>query len=66
MLLACDGLWDVMSAEAAFEYLHSHAAADSPQRAVHELVQAAEVEYHSQDNITAVYVRLSSPTAAKA
>ena len=22
LILACDGLWDVLSAEAAFEYLH--------------------------------------------
>ena len=40
LLLACDGLWDVLSGEEAFEYLHSHGAAESPQRAVSLLVQA--------------------------
>ena len=61
LLLACDGLWDVLTPEAAFEYLHAHGAADNPQRAVQELVRAADEEYHSSDNITAVYVRLAAP-----
>jgi serine/threonine protein phosphatase PrpC len=60
LLLACDGLWDVLSGEAAFEYLHSHGAAESPQRAVSLLVQAADEQFNSLDNITACYVRLST------
>ena len=54
-------MWDVLGPEAAFEYLHAHGGAESPQKAVHLLVQAADEQFHSQDNITAVYVRLSSP-----
>ena len=61
LLLACDGLWDVLSPESAFGYLHAHGAADHPQAAAQRLVQAAEEEFHSADNITCVYVRLSSP-----
>ena len=85
LLLACDGLWDVLSGEEAFEYLHSHGAAESPQRAVSLrvqarllplmtcragecspqrvlslLVQAADEQFNSLDNITACYVRLST------
>ena len=61
LLLACDGLWDVLTPEAAFEYLHTHGGAENPQRAVQQLVTAADEEFHSADNITAIYVRLSSP-----
>jgi serine/threonine protein phosphatase PrpC len=61
LLLACDGLWDVMTAEAAFAFLHSHSVDVEPRKAVHQLVTAADEEYHSMDNVTAVYVRLASP-----
>ena len=61
LLLACDGLWDVLTPEAAFSYLHGHGAAESPMRAVGLLTQHADEELHSSDNITAVYIRLSSP-----
>ena len=61
LLLACDGLWEVLTAEEAFEYLHSHGGAASPQQAVQQLVQAADEEFRSTDNITAVYVPLSAP-----
>ena len=60
LLLACDGLWEGMTAEMAFDFLHSHGAADNPQRAVALLTQAAEERFHSTDNITAVYVRLQN------
>ena len=62
LLLACDGLWDVLTPDASYDYLRSHGGAASPERAVHQLAQAAEEEYGSLDNITAVYVRLSAPT----
>ena len=62
LLLACDGLWDVMTAETAFGFLHSHGGAEQPQRAVAQLVQAADEQYHSLDNITAMYVRVSAPS----
>ena len=58
LLLACDGLWDVMSPEEAFRLLARSDAAASPQRAVEQLVRAAEVDFSSGDNITAVYARL--------
>jgi len=60
LLIACDGLWDVMSAEVAFQLLHSHGSESTPQQAVSQLVQAAEEVFHSTDNITALYVRMSS------
>ena len=60
LLLACDGLWDVMTPEMAFEFLHSHGGLENPTRACQLLCQAADEEYHSADNISAVYVRLSS------
>lgn len=60
LLLACDGLWDVLSGEGAFDYLHAHGASDNPQRAVSQLVQAADEQFNSLDNITACYVRLST------
>ena len=60
LLLACDGLWDVMTGDGAFEFLHSHGGSDNPQRAVAQLVQAADEQFNSLDNITACYVRLSS------
>ena len=62
LLLACDGLWDVLTPEAAFGFLHSHGSAEQPQRAVAQLVQAADETYNSLDNITACYVRLSAPS----
>ena len=45
------------SQEAAFDFLHEH---EISQRlgAVQQLVAAAEEQYHSTDNITAMYVRL--------
>lgn len=58
LLLACDGLWDVLSPEDAFRLLAKSDAATSPQRALDALVKAAEVEFSSGDNITAVYARL--------
>ena len=61
LLLACDGLWDVLSGEKAFDFLHTHGASENPQRAVAQLCQAAEEQLHSQDNISAVYVRLEAP-----
>ena len=60
-MLACDGLWDVMSAEMAFDFLHANGAETDAERAVHLLAEAAEEEYNSLDNITAVYVRMASP-----
>ena len=61
LLLACDGLWDVLSGEKAFDFLRAHGASENPQRAVAQLCQAAEEQLHSQDNISAVYVRLQAP-----
>ncbi len=58
LLLACDGLWDVMSPEDAFRQLEKNEASTSPQRAIDQLARMAEVELSSGDNITAVYVRL--------
>lgn len=65
LLLACDGLWDVMTGEKAFAFLHSHGASENPQKAVSQLCAAAEEQFYSQDNITAVYVRLRTPDAAE-
>ena len=61
LLLACDGLWDVLSAQQAYEFLEAHGASDHPQGAAQQLAVAADETYHSNDNVTAVYVRLSSP-----
>lgn len=58
LLLACDGLWDVLSAEAAFEFLHGKKAAANPIKATQLLVKAAEEDYNSSDNISAIYVHL--------
>ena len=58
LLIACDGLWDVMDAQEAFTYLHSCDGLVNPQRAIHELTQHAEVDLNSSDNITAVYALL--------
>lgn len=57
LLLACDGLWDVMSAAQAFSFLHKCDVEGAPQRAVQQLVKAAVEEYNSSDNITAIYAR---------
>ena len=62
LLLACDGLWDVLSPEAAFDFLHAHGSDEQPQRAVAQLVQAADEQYNSLDNITACFVQLSAPS----
>ena len=61
LLLACDGLWDVLTAKDAFNFLHSRGVATNPHSAVQELVQAADEVYNSMDNITAVYVQIRSP-----
>mmetsp|Transcript_31150 Transcript_31150/g.101982 ORF Transcript_31150/g.101982 Transcript_31150/m.101982 type:complete len:262 (+) Transcript_31150:2-787(+) len=58
LLLACDGLWDVVTAEAAFQFLAANGSAEAPQRALDLLTRSAEVDLSSNDNITAVYVRL--------
>ena len=63
LLLACDGLWDVLTAEQAFDFLHAHGGAENPHHAVTLLVKAAEEQFNSLDNITAVYVRLSAPSS---
>ena len=42
----------------AAEYLHNKKAASNPHRAVQQLVKAAEEEYNSSDNISAIYVHL--------
>ncbi|KAL1499063.1 hypothetical protein AB1Y20_013578 [Prymnesium parvum] len=62
LLLACDGLWDVLTPEQSFDFLHTHGGASNPEKAVQLLAQAAEEEYSSLDNITALYARLSLPT----
>ena len=58
VLLACDGLWDVFTPEGAFAYLEAKGASAQPQRAVQQLCKAAEEEYGSLDNITAVLVQI--------
>ena len=58
LLLACDGLWDVFTPEGAFAYLEAKGASAQPQRAVQQLCKAAEEEYGSLDNITAVLVQI--------
>ena len=45
------------SQEAAFDFLHQHQIGHRL-AAVQELVAAAEEQYHSTDNITALYMRL--------
>jgi serine/threonine protein phosphatase PrpC len=57
LLLACDGLWDIMSAAEAFGFLHARNVEGAPQRAVEQLVKAAVDEYNSSDNVTALYAR---------
>ena len=49
--------WDVFTPEGAFAYLEAKAPAQ-PQRAVQQLCKAAEEEYGSLDNITAVLVHV--------
>lgn len=58
LLLACDGLWDVMGPEEAFRFLSRADAANAPQKAIEHLARAAEIDFSSGDNITAVYARL--------
>ena len=58
LVLACDGLWDVLTPEATFEYLQGKKAASNPHKAVQLLVKAAEEEFNSSDNISAIYVHL--------
>ena len=58
LILACDGLWDVLTPEAAFEYLHEKKVEQNPHRAVQQLVRAADEEFNSSDNISVVYVHL--------
>lgn len=56
MVLACDGLWDVLSSQRAVEFarinLKKH---NDPQRCADELVAEA-VRVHSSDNITVIVV----------
>uniref|UniRef100_A0A6U5EYW0 PPM-type phosphatase domain-containing protein n=1 Tax=Calcidiscus leptoporus TaxID=127549 RepID=A0A6U5EYW0_9EUKA len=58
LLLACDGLWEVLTADKAFNFLHAAEVTKRPHRAVRQLVTAAEEEYRSTDNITAVFAVL--------
>jgi serine/threonine protein phosphatase PrpC len=58
LLLACDGLWDVLSPEAAFDYLHAKKVGSTPRHAVQQLVRAADEEYNSSDNVSVVYAHL--------
>ena len=57
VILACDGLWDVMSSARAVEIvrlgLRRH---NDPQKAVDELVDLAVNTLHSSDNVTAIVV----------
>ena len=49
---------DVFTPEGAFAYLEAKGASAQPQRAVQQLCKAAEEEYGSLDNITAVLVQI--------
>ncbi|MFS7908323.1 putative protein-serine/threonine phosphatase [Helianthus anomalus] len=66
MIIACDGIWDVMSNQEAVALvrcqLRQH---NDPQRCAKELTaQAARL--HSADNLTAIVVCFSSPTVTPA
>ena len=57
IILACDGLWDVRTNQEACDYMMSALEQHgSLERATKELVNAAEHEWYSEDNVTVVTV----------
>ncbi|TFY68251.1 hypothetical protein EVJ58_g1122 [Rhodofomes roseus] len=60
LILACDGLWDVIDDQKACELVRSIA---DPRRAAEELLDYAYKNY-STDNVTVLVVRLRSPPEA--
>ena len=64
-ILACDGLWDVMSSQRAVEITrarlrqHDRVSAEALQSAAQSLVDQA-MEMHATDNVTALVVGLQS------
>ena len=61
IILACDGLWDVMNSARAVESVRlSLRRHNDPQKAVEELVDLAVTRLHSSDNVTAIVVAFGS------
>jgi serine/threonine protein phosphatase PrpC len=57
LIIACDGLWDVMSSAEACRFVHTASAWQSPERVARALVDHA-LTLGSMDNISAVVVFL--------
>lgn len=60
IILACDGLWDVVTSQRAVELARSQLrVSNSPESAAQSLIQQA-MERHASDNVTVLIVGLSS------
>lgn len=60
IILACDGLWDVVTSQRAVELARSQLrVSNSPESAAQSLIQHA-MERHASDNVTVLIVGLSS------
>lgn len=69
LLIACDGLWDVLSSQAAVDFVRSKflrlpVTEQDPQRVARELVNEAIYERKSSDNVTVMIVMLTCGVVA--
>jgi protein phosphatase 2C family protein 2/3 len=61
LLIACDGLWDVLSSKQTVDFIKFSADYPSdPQAVCKELVNHAIRNKHTQDNVTAMLVNFGS------
>ncbi|KAF7321413.1 PPM-type phosphatase domain-containing protein [Mycena kentingensis (nom. inval.)] len=59
LILACDGLWDVMSDQAAVDLIH-----DIPDaQAASQVLLKGALDAHTSDNVTVLVIRFRSPSA---
>jgi serine/threonine protein phosphatase PrpC len=59
VLIACDGLFDVMTSDEAAEYVFDHLVNDEPEIVVQKLVNHAVGELKSFDNVSALLAMIN-------
>ena len=61
IILACDGLWDVMASQRAVEIIRGELKRhNSPKRAAQTLASQAIEEMHASDNVTVLVIGLGT------
>jgi integrin-linked kinase-associated serine/threonine phosphatase 2C len=64
LIIGCDGLWDVMSHQAAVTFCESMLRDGSTSQQITEAIVAEALRLGSTDNVTVLFVNLHDPVAA--